>query len=170
MSSTELEKHLVLKLHPSKILLSIVIVINLLALIVILLLPMGFQYKFVFVILICTNCIYFFNKYGWLIRFTSGISRIPFFLQKLVVIQQPIVQIRYKGDNEWQLQACSGKPLAAKLSGSSYSGLNFVILKFKISNVSWLLRTLSVVIIKDGIDSVSFRHLRIHLRLTLNPT
>ena len=174
MSSIELEKHLVINLRPSKILLLMVSVINLLALIVVFLFPMGIQYKFLFVIVVCANCIYFLNKYGWLICFTSCTTpgykiRMPTLLHKLIDLQQPLVQIRYKGDNDWQLQTTSGKPLAAKLLASSYSGLNFVILKFKISKVPWLLRNLSVVIIKDGIDPVSFKHLRIHLQLTLNP-
>jgi len=175
VSSIELEKHLVIELRPSKILLLIVSVINLLALIVVFLFPLGFQYILLLVTMICTNYIYFLYKYSWLIRFTSlyisFLKRVIMhpIIQRLLELQQPIVQICYKGDNDWQLQCYSGKLLAAKLMGSSYSGLNLVVLKFRISNVPWFLRRLSIVILKDGVDSVSFRHLRIHLRLTLNP-
>lgn len=156
MSSIELEKHLAFELKPSKMLLWITSAINLLAVVVIVSLSMGLLYKLLLFIMVCANFVVFLQKYGWLNRF------------RLVVIQ-PIVQIRYQGDNNWQLRDHAGSLMTAKLKGSSFSGLNIVILIFKISDVHWLWRRLSVVIFKDSIDPVSFRHLRIHLRLTVNP-
>ncbi len=159
MSSKELEKPLVIRLKPSKILLLIVSAVNVLALFVIYTLALDFQYTFFFAFIVCANYAHFLYKYNWV----QGYEWIH-------LLSQPIVKIVYLGDNEWQLQHRNGQTQNANLLGSSFSGLSFVVLKFRVNGARWMLRRLSVVIIQDGIDPVSFRHLRIHLRLTVNPT
>jgi len=153
MSSNAFEIHRVVDLKASKILLWMTSVINLLALVVIVSLSLALLYKLLLVTMLCANFVVFLVKYGWL-------------TQIRVAAIHPITQIRYQGDNHWQLQTYAGTQMVATLQGSSFSGLNIVVLIFKISDVHWLRQRLSLVIIKDGIDPVSFRHLRIHLRLT----